>query len=75
MLSMKECCACGCKIPQERVDALPGCKYCIACSKQYPEEKAGFMVFGHKTAPELVIVSKSDKQSLEMAQRADRRSR
>ena len=33
--SMKCCLDCGCEIPEERRDVVPGCKYCIKCQPSH----------------------------------------
>lgn len=67
------CQACGKEIPNERLEALPNTTHCVKCSKV--KSPVGFMVFDHKTAPTLVLVDPEDMDALNMAERADRRSR
>lgn len=64
-------CFCGAEIPIERSEA--GYATCIEHSNA--KKPVGFMVYGHKTAGEIVIVNKDDEETLRQAQRAYRRSR
>jgi hypothetical protein len=70
---MENCVACNCEIPQERLDALPGTNRCVKCSDAKPFK--GYMVFAHKTAPEIVCVSMNNPESIRLADRANSRSR
>ena len=61
------CCKCGKPIPEERLAILPNTRVCVACSQEKPRK--GFMVFSHKTAPELVTVDADDKESLRIVEK------
>lgn len=64
------CVICGKVIPNERAELFKTCKDCTPQGKMI-----GFMDYGHKTAPSIVIVSPNDKDSLRKAKRAFWRSR
>ena len=66
-----KCPVCDIDIPEERVDL--GFQTCIKHSTAKPV--VGFMVFNHKTAPEIAIVSSSNKEGLRQAVRAFNRER
>lgn len=64
------CITCGRTIPWERFAILPYTLHCVNCS---PEEHVrGRLVYSHKTAPELNVVTKQEFQNL---QRLDRRGK
>ncbi len=64
-------CHCGVEIPEERIElGLTTCKIHSTAVKP-----VGFMVFGHKTAPDIVIVNSKNKEQLRQAQNADQRRR
>lgn len=67
------CDTCGDHISAARIEALPNTTTCIQCSRE--SKMVGFMDWGHKTAPELVMVSSSDRENLRRAQRVNSRSR
>ena len=67
-------CKCGREIPQERLDAIKT-NVCVTCAATEGAGRVGFMVYSHKTAPELIMISTNDRQGLDIAQRAHRRSR
>lgn len=70
------CKKCQNKIPNERLEFLLEYKKdltCVNCSNE--GTFSGFLSFGHKTAPELVIVNNNNKESLRLAKRAFKRSR
>ena len=69
----KLCIACGCEIPEARLEALPNTDRCVKCSNATPFK--GYMVFAHKTAPELVCVPINNPEAIRIADRADARSR
>jgi hypothetical protein len=52
---MRKCIVCDCEIPEGRIKAIPGTQTCTAHSNV--QQKAGVMVYDHKTAPELSIIS------------------
>jgi hypothetical protein len=70
-----ECLNCGQPIPEERLEALPNVKFCVRCVDQYGPKKVGFMVYSHKTAPELVVIDGRDSEALRQAERANNRNR
>lgn len=64
-------CHCGVEIPEERVElGLTTCKTHSRAAKP-----VGFMVYGHKTAPDIVIVNSNNKEQLRQALNADERKR
>lgn len=56
-----------------RLEILPDTQTCVECSTE--EKKVGFMDWGHKTAPELVMVDSNDKENMRRAARINSRSR
>jgi len=67
-------CQCGKPIfPYSRVK--DGYENCIECSKKTTSHRVGFMVFSHKTAPELITIDSNNKEGLRLAKRAHRRAR
>lgn len=64
------CIDCGQPIPWERFSLLPFTLHCVDCSSVEPVR--GRLVYSHKTAPELNVVSKEEFQTL---QRLDRRGK
>ena len=68
-------CICGKEIPAERLEALPDTPYCVGCAAHSGSARRGFMVFGHKTAPELVMIPETNVEGIRQAERANRRSR
>lgn len=70
---MRDCTTCGSPIPAIRLEILPHTHTCASCSTT--ARRVGFMDWGHKTAPELVIVSSDDRENLRRAQRINCRSR
>jgi hypothetical protein len=73
MDTLKSCLVCGCVIPPARIEALPNTTRCIKCSNEKPFK--GYMVFAHKTAPEIVCIPTEDVEAIRMADRANSRSR
>lgn len=67
------CRVCGHEIGKERLEALPGTTVCVAHSTS--TRPIGFMDFGHKTAPTMVVIRADQKEDLRRATRAFRRSR
>jgi hypothetical protein len=67
------CAKCGCQIAPARREALPHTSTCVKCSdaKAY----VGFMDWGHKTAPEIVMVNPDDRENLRRAQAINERRR
>ena len=70
---MRTCVKCSSVIPQGRVDALPNTTTCVRCSDV--RAFVGFMDWGHKTAPEIVMIPAEDREGLRRAQRINCRSR
>lgn len=70
---MKSCKCCGTVIPQVRLEIIPHATTCVSCSTE--SKRVGFMDWYHKTAPELVVVSRDDRENLRRAIRVNCRSR
>jgi hypothetical protein len=73
---MQNCKKCKKKIPDERLEFLLEYRKdltCVNCSNE--GTFSGFMDYGHKTAPQLVLVPNSDTEALRIAKRAFRRAR
>lgn len=53
------CARCDKEIPAERLEALPDTKYCVPCVMKEGDVpmKKGRMVFNHKTAGEIEVLS------------------
>ena len=68
---MNTCPVCNVEIPEESLEL--GYTTCIKHSSARP--KVGFMVFSHKTAPEIAIVDSSNQENLRQAVRAFNRDR
>lgn len=68
-----KCCVCGSAISDDRLEALPGINTCVEHSRA--TRPVGFMDFGHKTAPAVVIIDPRCREDLRRAKRAFRRSR
>jgi hypothetical protein len=53
------CANCHSSIEQERISILPNTKVCSSCAQQYIKlkPKKGIMIYGHKTAGEMQVVS------------------
>jgi hypothetical protein len=68
-----KCKLCSLDIPIERLQAIPGTTTCVKCSSV--KSVHGFMVFGHKTAGELVMISPDNTEAMRQAQRSNKRSR
>lgn len=53
------CANCYSTIEQDRLDILPNTKVCASCANQYIKLKPrkGIMIYGHKTAGEMQVVS------------------
>jgi len=69
-----ECRICKASIPDERVEAT-GSDLCIACAETRVGRRVGFMDYGHKTAPSLVMLQADDTEAVRRASRAFRRAR
>ena len=70
-MSAQHCPVCNVEIPEERVEM--GFQTCVKHSTAKP--RVGFMVFNHKTAPEIAIVDASNSEGLRQAVRAFNRDR
>lgn len=70
---MRMCIHCDSEIPLARIEVLPNTQTCVSCSTE--TKRVGFMDWGHKTAPELVIVDSNDKENMRRASRINSRSR
>lgn len=68
---MKQACVCGAEIPEERLEL--GLTTCVAHSRQSPSQ--GFMMYGHKTAGEVVIINGGDPEKLRQARNCYERKR
>lgn len=71
------CVVCGVTVPHERVQAtkqMGAPCTCIQHGDQYQVVRTGFMVYGHKTAGECVIVD-GEGENLRQAIHADGRRR
>lgn len=68
------CRVCKAPIPKERVEATRS-DLCIACAAERVGRRVGFMDYGHKTAPSLVMLQASDTEAVRRATRAFRRAR
>lgn len=53
-LSRRWCKSCGFEIPKRRLEILPGCVVCTACSSE--EKFSGVPVINHKTGNEVQVV-------------------
>jgi hypothetical protein len=71
MMKNNYCSVCNAEMPEERVEM--GFSTCVAHSNA--RAPIGFMVFSHKTAPEIAIVSTSNSESVRQAKRAFNRER
>lgn len=70
---MRNCCKCGCEIPAMRLEALPNTTTCVGCSRV--ASYVGFMDWGHKTAPEIVMIPSDDRENIRRAQAISERRR
>lgn len=69
------CTICDNEIDPLRLEVIPETTLCFDCSSKHAPSKVGYMVFSHKTAPEIVIVDTNDKEGIRRAKRANSRSR
>lgn len=67
------CSQCNREIPTERLEILPNTNTCAACSTE--QRRVGFLVYGHKTAGEVVMVDGGNREAVRQAERAYRRAR
>lgn len=70
---MKCCVHCNAEIPAIRLEILPNTDTCVSCSDT--PKMVGFMDWGHKTAPELVMINPTDRENFRRAARINSRSR
>lgn len=70
------CRYCRSNIPQERYEFLVEYNKPIVCMGCTTESRAvGYMDWGHKTAPQLVMVPSNAKETIRILNRANKRSR
>lgn len=69
----RTCIHCNTEIPELRLEILPETQTCTECSST--PKMVGFMDWGHKTAPELVIVNPNNPENMRRAVRINARSR
>jgi hypothetical protein len=72
-MSEKLCEECGEVIPVERLEVLPDTTTCVKHS--LVKKNVVMSVYSHKTAPETVIIDAEDRESVRLADRANRRAR
>lgn len=70
---MLTCRICNAIIPQERLEAIPDTTTCVKCSDV--QAYKGYLVFGHKTGGECVLVNPKNKEAVRQADRFNRRAR
>lgn len=70
---MMKCESCGSEIDPIRLEILPNTKTCTGCSTE--QKRVGFLVFSHKTAPDIVMVDGGDKEAVRIARRGYERAR
>jgi len=51
------CIDCGANIPAARLEAVPGTHHCVKCVDKHIPERKGYMIYGHKTAGEIVMAT------------------
>lgn len=71
----RNCHHCAKPIDPDRLEALPDTTQCIRCARKYPATTIGYMVFGHKTGPELVVLKNPDEETKRLADNAHNRAR
>ena len=52
-----KCIDCGNVIPAARLEAVPGTHHCVKCVDKHIPERKGYMIYGHKTAGEIVMAT------------------
>ena len=52
-----KCIDCGANIPAARLEAVPGTHHCVKCVDKHIPERKGYMIYGHKTAGEIVMAT------------------
>ena len=50
-----KCFDCGNEIPEMRMKAMPDTEYRVKCADKHTEPVVGRMIYGHKTAGEVVF--------------------
>ena len=68
-----KCSHCNAQITPARLEILPDTKTCALCSTE--QRRVGFLVYGHKTAGEVVIIDGGNREAVRQAERAYRRAR
>jgi hypothetical protein len=70
------CIHCKSLIDQDRYEFLEEFNRPMVCKECSTESRAvGFMDYGHKTAPQLVMVPSNAKETIRILNRANRRAR
>jgi hypothetical protein len=70
------CIYCHESIPEDRSEFLINYNKTVTCVSCSNEQRAvGFMDWGHKTAPSLVMVPANAKETIRILDRANRRAR
>lgn len=64
------CVICKEEIPEERLEAMPEAVTCVRHADAFVPDVKGYMVFNHKTAPDIAIVRKSNPEAIRLAERA-----
>jgi len=54
------CIDCGNEIPAMRLEAAPGTHHCVKCVDKHIPRRKGYMIYGHKTAGEIVMAEGSE---------------
>ena len=52
-----KCSDCGKNIPSLRLEAVPGTQHCVDCIDKHMPKRKGYMIYGHKTAGEIVMAT------------------
>lgn len=68
-----DCIDCGEKISEIRLEANPDTDYCVGCVDKHIPKVRGYMIYGHKTAGEIVIAK--GKENIRRLEREYHRSR
>ena len=67
------CSDCGSTIPMERLAILPNTEHCVKCADKHSEPVVARMIYGHKTAGEVVFAK--GKENIRRLNREYSRSR
>lgn len=70
-----QCEKCGKEIPKERLEIFPDTKYCVNCVDDTLPQYKCYMVYSHKTAPQISIIDARNKEAERICDRANRRAR